>query len=297
MKKTGIVADSHSGITPEQASELGVMVLPMPFYFGEECFHENLTITRARFFERIESGEKVSTTQASPGELMEIWDRALEEFEEILYFPISRGLSGSCTTATLISQEEKYDGRVFVVDIGRISVPQVCSILDALEMIEAGRSASFIKSILERDQDQFSIYVGVEDISYLRRGGRISAATAFIGKMLNIKPMLYLHTGLLEKMKECRGGARLRKEMIDALKKDVETRFADAAAEHRLRLISAACCDTPEETERWKDQVQEAFPDYKVIYGDLSLGIACHLGPGGIGIGCSCTPKWQEVAE
>ncbi len=293
MSRCGIVTDSHSGLTPEDAKSLGVKVLPMPFFFGDECFHENTTITRQRFFERICAGEKVSTTQASPQELMNIWDEALAENDEILYFPISRGLSGSCNTATMLSKDEKYDGRVFVVDIGRISVPQVCSILDSLEMIEDGKDAAFIKELLEKDQDEFSIYVGVDDISYLRRGGRISAATAFIGKMLNIKPMLYLHTGLLEKMKECRGRVRLRREMLDALKNDLETRFSDPLSQGRVRLISAGCLITDEETREWKDQVEQAFPGQKVIYGDLSLGIACHLGPGGIGVGCSVTPVWK----
>ncbi len=291
MKKTGIIADSHSGVTKEQAEKLGIRVLPMPFYFDGVCFYEGEGITRDEGLKRIEGGEKVTTTQPTPEAVMEIWDEALSENDEILYFPISSGLSGSCNTAMLLSSDDKYAGRVFVVDNGRISVPQVCSILDSLEMIKAGKDAAFIKNLLESKPDDFDIYVGVEDIKYLQQGGRISAASAFIGKMLSIKPMLRLRRGLLEKYKECRGSVKLRKEMIACAKASIEEMEAAGLDKNRLRVISASCLYS-DDIGKWTDEVQAAFPDHKVIYGDLSLGIACHLGPGGIGVGFSFTPEY-----
>ena len=289
MRKVGIVTDSHSGMTQQEASRLGVWVLPMPFFFGQECFHEDIGITRDQFFDRIEAGEKVSTTQPSPEEVMEIWDRALSDCEQIIYIPISRGLSGSCNTATLLAGEEKYEGKVFVADLGRISVPLVCSIYDALEMEKKGMDAEQIYKVICDHKDDFDIYVGVDDISYLQRGGRISGTAAFIGKMLNIKPMLHLHSGLLEKSRECRGNVKLHKEMIGAIKAEMETGYPEEMKEGRVQVIAAAC-DRREKADAWKEKVQSAFPDHEVIYGDLSLGIACHLGPGGIGVGFSVTP-------
>ena len=290
MKKTGIVTDSHSGMTHEEAEKLGIKVIPMPFFLNEVCYHENIEITREEFFERVEAGESVSTTQASPQEVMDVWDEALAECEKILHFPMSSGLSGSCATAQALACEDKYEGRVFVMDLGRISVPLVCIIYDTLRMIEKGMEAEEIRDVLNAHAGDFDIYVGVDDISFLQRGGRISSATAFIGKMLNIKPMLHLKSGLLEKHKECRGAVKLHKEMIAAIKAELETTFKEGVDEGRVQVI-AACCAKREIADAWEKEVREAFPDMKVIYGDLSLGIACHLGPGGIGVGCSMSPK------
>lgn len=150
MKETGIVTDSHSSIGQEKAEELGIMVLPMPFYIGEECFYEGVTLSREKFFQKLDSGVEITTSQPSPTEVMKLWDRALEEYRTILYLPISSGLSGSCETAEILAREESYEGRVFVVDNGRVSTPLHRSVLDALELVDEGYSAAEIKEILEK---------------------------------------------------------------------------------------------------------------------------------------------------
>ena len=171
MRPIGIVTDSHSSITQKEAAELGGMVLPMPFYFDEECYYEGTTLSREEFFEKLDSGKKVSTSQPAPVEVMKIWDSALEKFEQILYMPISSGLSGSCSAAFVIAQEEKYKGRVHVVDNGRVSTPMHRSILDALELIEEGYTALEIKQILEDEKEKMVIYIGVDTLEYLKQGG------------------------------------------------------------------------------------------------------------------------------
>lgn len=291
MKKTGIVTDSHSSITQDEAERLGIWVLPMPFYFGEECYYEDVDLSREEFFSRLKNGEKVTTTQPSPAEVMEIWDRALAECEEILYLPMSSGLSGSCSTAKLLAEDEPYKGRVFVVDNGRISTLLHRSILDAIDMIDKGMDTAAIRDTLEKSRNNMVIYIGIDDLKYLKMGGRISASSAFIGGMLSIKPILKFDTGLLERYKEARGTAKMKKEIIAAMKHDMETRFKDWKDRGELYLLAATSA-SDEETEAWVRDIQEAFPGMEVLCDRLSLGVSCHIGPGGLGIGCSCRPDY-----
>ena len=290
MKSIGIVTDSHGGISQEDAEQLGVKVLPMPFYFGEKCYYEGVSITREDFFKRLSEGEKVTTSQPSPESVMEIWREVLKEYDEILYMPISSGLSGSYNTAKMLAEEEEFLGRVFVVDIGRVSSPMHCSILDAIELISEGYTAEKIKEILEAARDKMSIYIAVENLEYLKRGGRVTPATATIGTLLNIKPVLSLNVGVLDNYKKCRGMKKARKEMLYAMKNDMQVKFKEYYDNNEISLLVASSADD-ETTREWIEEVQAVFPDMEILSDKLSLGISCHTGPGALGIGCSCRPK------
>lgn len=290
MKKIGIVTDSHSGIKQEEAKRLGIKVLPMPFFIEEECYYEDVTLSRDDFFEKLKRGVNVTTSQPSPEEVMKIWDEALREFEQILYIPISSGLSGSCQTATMLANEEPYEGMVFVVDNGRVSTLMHRSVLDGLEMIEEGYSATEIKQMLEEARANMVIYIGVETLENLKRGGRIKPSVAAIGTLLNIKPILKFDVGTLDSFKKCRGSAKARQGMIEAIKNDLEVTFKEYADKKEVYLVAAS--SAPDEiTKDWIAQIEEAFPDMEVLCDDLSLGVSCHIGYGGLGIGLSCRPK------
>lgn len=290
MKKIGIVTDSHSSISQEEAKRLGIKVLPMPFYMEEECYYENVTLSREDFFEKLKNGVKVTTSQPAPAEVMKIWDEALEEFEQILYIPISSGLSGSCQTAVMLADEEPYKGRVFVVDNGRVSALLHRSVLDGLEMIEEGYSAADIKEMLEDARANMVIYIGVETLENLKRGGRIKPSVAAIGTLLNIKPILKFDVGTLDSFKKCRGFAKARVGMMEAIKSDLETTFKEYYDRNEIYLLAAS--SAPDEvTKDWLAQIQAAFPGMDVLCDDLSLGVSCHIGYGGLGIGLSCKPK------
>ena len=290
MYSIGIVTDSHSGIDQSLAAKLGVMVLPMPFYVNEECYYEESTLTRAEFFRLQESGASVTTSQPSPASVMEIWDKALQKYEKILYMPISSGLSGSCAAAQALASDDPYEGRVLVVDHGRVSTPLVRMIMDALELIHKGLAAEEIRDILEKHRADMVIYLGVQTLEYLKRGGRITPATAALGTLLNIKPVLQLDTEKLDAIRKCHGFIKAKHFMIETLKHDLETRFKEAYEAGRVHLLAASSA-TQEETAEWVEEIRTAFPGHDVLCGNLSLGICCHTGPGALGIGCSCSPK------
>lgn len=290
MKKTGIITDSHSSITQEEAKRLGIRVLPMPFYDGDICYYEDITLSRDEFFRKLKSGTDFTTSQPSPEHVMKCWDDALNEFEQIVYIPISSGLSGSCSTAQALAGEEPYKGRVSVVDNGRVSTPLHRSVLDALELVSEGRSGEEIKEILEKARGDMVIYVGVETLEHLKRGGRISAASAALGSVLNIKPVLKFDTGILDTYKKCRGFAKARKTMIEALKNDLETKFRSWYDNGEVYLLAASSA-SEDVTADWIQEIRDAFPGLEVMCDDLSLGVSCHIGAGGLGIGCSCRPR------
>ncbi len=290
MKRVGIVTDSHGGISLAEAEKLGVKVVPMPFYFGDDCYYEGVSISREEFFGRLNEGESVSTSQPSPEEVMEAWREALTEYEKVLYMPISSGLSGSCNTARMLTSEEEFEGKVFVVDNGRVATPMHRSILDALELIEEGFSAEEVQRILEDAGNKMSIYIAVETLEHLKKGGRITPATAAIGTVLNIKPILKLNTGVLETYKKSRGMKKARQEMLAAMKNDFEVTFKEYADNNEIYLMAASSADEAT-TKEWVDEIKEYFPGMEVLCDDLSLGISCHTGEGALGIGCSCRPK------
>lgn len=289
MSKIGIATDSHSGITPTMAKDMGIRVLPMPFYVEEECYYEEVSITRAEFFEQLNADKKVSTSQPSPEAVMEFWREALKEYDALIYIPMSSGLSGSCGTAMMLAQDDEFEGKVFVVDNGRVSTPLVRSIMDAQEMVEEGFDAAKIKEILEAEKDKMSIYIAVETLEFLQKGGRISAATAALGTVLNIKPILKLGVGLLETYKKSRGMKKAKKEMLEAIQQDLDVTFKEYHDKGEAYLLVATSADE-ETTNAWIEEVKAAFPGMDVLAGNLSLGICCHTGEGALGVGISCRP-------
>ncbi|MBQ4092589.1 MAG: DegV family protein [Firmicutes bacterium] len=286
MKCIGIVTDSHGGISPEEAKNLGVMVMPMPFYVGDRCCYEGVDLSREEFMNCLTAGESVSTSQPSPQTVVNTWREALKEYESILYLPLSSGLSGACTFAKVLALDEEFKNRVYVVDNGRISTPMHRAILDALELIEKGCSVSDIKDQLEANGAEMSIYIAVETLEYLKKGGRITPAVAALGSVLNIKPILSLNTGKLDQYKKCRGMKKAKKEMLAAIQKDLETKFAAPYQEGKIHLLAATSADE-ETTAAWLNEIKEEFPNMEILCDPLSFGIACHTGPGALGIGIS----------
>lgn len=291
MKKSvGIVTDSHSGISRKEADKLGILVLPMPFYIDGQCYYEDVTLSREEFFQRLDSGAEITTSQPSPADVMKLWDQALEKFEEIVYMPISSGLSGSCATAAALAKDEPYEGRVFVADHGRVSTPLHRLILDALELIGEGCRGKEITDILEASREDVEIYIGVDTLEHLKRGGRITPAAALLGTVLNIKPVLKLDVGVLDSYKKCRGFLKAKKTMIEAMEHDMNTRFKQQKERGELYLL-AASSSPEEETRQWVEEIREAFGGMEVMCDNLSLGVSCHTGQGALGIGCSCKPR------
>ena len=290
MRSIGIATDSHSGISPQVAEALGIRVLPMPFTIDGQCYYEDVTLSREAFFAHQRAGDDIATSQPAPDDVIALWDEMLATYDELIYLPISSGLSGSCGVAMALAEEEPYAGRVFVVDNGRISVPLRCSVTDAVNLVKAGHTAAEVKDILERVKNDMVIYVAVQTLQHLKKGGRISPTVAAVGTLLHVKPILHLSTGLLEPFKNCRGFVKAREAMIEALRDDLNTRFQDAHLRGTLHLMAASSA-SPEETAAWIAEIEAAFPDMPVLCDNLSLGVSCHTGEGALGIGLSCSPK------
>ena len=289
LSKTGIMTDSHSGILEQEAREKKIHVLPMPFIMNGTTYYEGVSMTRSAFYEKLREDVDVATSQPSPQDVMEMWDEMLKEYDEIVYIPISSGLSGSCMTAQALAQDEPYEGRVFVVDNGRCSTPMHQSVLDAIRMVEAGYHAEQIKARLEETKEQMIIYIGLSTLEYLKKGGRIKAGVATIANVLNIKPVMKFGTGTLDIYQKCRGIKNARKAMIEAMKTELETNFKKAYDAGKVHLLAASSC-IAEVTEDWVKQIKESFPGMEVRCDELSCGLACHIGPDGLGIGCSTDP-------
>lgn len=290
MGTTGVMTDSHSGIGTEEAARLGIKVLPMPFYVNEKLYREGVDISREEFYDKLRAGVDVATSQPSPEEVMELWDQMLTQYEELVYIPLSSGLSGSCMTAQAIAQEPQYEGKVFVVDNGRVSTPMHRSVLDAVEMVKKGYSAEKIKTLLEAVREKMVIYVGLSTVSYLKKGGRISSVAALAADMLQIKPVMRFGVGKLDVYQKCRGLKNARKTMIDAIREEFRTNFKEAYEAGKVYLM-AASSSTKEVTGEWVAQIKENFPGMEVMCDNLSLGLSCHIGPDGLGIACCCKPE------
>lgn len=284
MTRIAVVTDSNSGITQIQGRELGVRVLPMPFYIDEKLYFEEITLSQEEFYRRLQSDAEIHTSQPSPKDVTDLWDEILKEHDEIVYIPMSSGLSASCQTAMMLAQE--YDGRVQVVDNQRISVTQRQSVLDALELVRRGKSAKEIREILEQEKKKSSIYITLETLKYLKKGGRITPAAAAIGTVLNLKPVLQIQGERLDAFAKVRGKKAARKTIINAIRSDLETRFADEWAAGRVYL-EAAYTGNPEEAMDWKAELEAAFPGMKVHMDPLSLSVSCHIGPGALAAACT----------
>lgn len=290
MHSIGIATDSHSSLSPQAAAALGVRVLPMPFTIDGQCFYENVTLSREDFFARQRAGAEIATSQPAPGDVAALWDDMLATYDELLYFPISSGLSGSCGAAAAMAKDAPYAGRVFVVDNGRVATPMHRAILDAVDLVRAGHTAADVKALLEQARNDMVIYIALQTLQYLQKGGRISSAVAVVGTLLHVKPILHVTTGVLEPFCNCRGFAKARRAMIEAVQNDLATRFKDAHERDDLHLLAASSA-TPDETAAWIAEIEKAFPGMPVLCDDLSLGVSCHTGEGALGIGLSCSPR------
>lgn len=284
MGKIAIVTDSNSGITQEQAKEMGVHVIPMPFYINETMYLEGVTLTQEEFYERLKNDELISTSQPSPAEVCGLWDMLLKENDEIVHIPMSSGLSNSCETAMGLARD--YDGKVQVVDNQRISVTQYQSVVDALALCDAGKSAVEIKEVLEAEKLESSIYITLETLKYLKKGGRITPAAAAIGTVLNLKPVLQIQGEKLDAYAKVRGKKQAKRAMLKAAQEDMQERFA-AYEEEGLMCIESAYTGNPEEAEEFKKEIEAAFPGHEVRMAPLALSIACHIGHGALAIGCT----------
>ena len=281
--KTAIMTDTNSGITAAEAQKLGVYVLPMPVIIDDKCYLEGIDIQPEQLYEAMRQERKISTSQPSPGSITEMWTSVLEEgYDELVYIPMSSGLSGSCHSASLLADE--FGERVHVVDNHRISVTQRESVLEAKQMAEAGNSAAEIKKFLEDTAFQASIYLTVASLKYLRMGGRLSQPAAMLGTILNIKPILSIQGGKIDVVDKVRGIKICEKKMIEAIQNDIAGRFANVPV-HQLRVATAGTLQNTEDIDQWRKAVQAAFPNMAVDYAPLPCSIASHVGPNCMGIG------------
>lgn len=284
MGNIAVVTDSNSGITQDQARELGVSVIPMPFFINGKMYLEGITLGQEEFYERLTRDEEISTSQPSPGEVCGLWDTLLQKYDEIVHIPMSSGLSASCGTALMLAKD--YEGKVQVVNNQRISVTQRQSVLDALDLVKAGKSAAHIKEILEKDGLEASIYITLETLKYLKKGGRITPAAAAIGTVLNLKPVLQIQGEKLDAYAKVRGKKQAKRVMLKAMKQDWETRF-ESYVKNGQMCLQAAYAGNLEEALEWKKEIQEVFPGYEIHLDPLSLSVACHIGHGALAIACS----------
>ena len=285
MGNVAIVTDSNSGISQAEGKELGIYVIPMPFLVDGKLYFEDVDMNKEQFYHFLENDADLSTSQPSPGDVMDLWDKLLKEYDEIVHIPMSSGLSASCSTAMGLARD--YDGKVQVVDNQRISVTMQQSVMDAKHLAAAGKSAAQIKEILEKEALESSIYLMVDTLKYLKKGGRITPAAALLGSALNLKPILQIQGDKLDAYKKVRGVKAAKKNMLEAMKKDVEGRFSDYVTKGQLKLHVAYT--TEEETaKQWKEEVQNMFPDIAITRMDpLSFSVTCHTGPGVLAIAAS----------
>lgn len=275
----GIITDSNSGITYKEAEAWGVTVIPMPFYIDDNLYYEGLTLNQKEFYNFLGNNAEVSTSQPAPGEVMKIWEEVLKEKDYIIYIPMSSGLSGSCQSAAMLSED--YEEKVFVVNNRRISVTQLQSVKDAVNLVKQGKTVEEIKSILEDRQYEASIYVTPNDLSYLKKGGRLSPTAASVAKVLNIKPVLQIQGEKLDAYKKVRGMKQARRVMKEAVREDLENRFSKIPS---IKIYAAYTSDE-ELGKLWQSELQEEFPGYEIKLYPLSLSVSCHIGPEAIGVG------------
>lgn len=281
-KRIAIVTDSNSGITQAQAKEYGVTVLPMPFMINEETFYEDITLSQPEFYERLESGVNVVTSQPSPESVLELWEELLKEYDEIVHIPMSSGLSGSCQSAMMLSED--FDGKVQVVNNQRISVTQRQSVLDAKMLADRGMDAAQIKDFLEKDKFNSSIYIMLDTLYYLKKGGRITPAAAAIGTMLKLKPVLQIQGEKLDAFAKARTVNQGKSIMMTAIRNDMETRFGGATADNIW--LEVAYTKNLDAAQQLVEELQKEFPGFDIVCNPLSLSISCHIGPGALAIAC-----------
>lgn len=283
MGKIAIVTDSNSGITPAQAKELGIYVLPMPFMIQGETFFEEISLTRAEFFQHLADGADIVTSQPSPESILKLWNELLADYDEIVHIPMSSGLSGSCETAVMLSGD--YKGKVEVVNNQRISVTQRQSVLDAIMLAQKGYTAAQIREILEEDKFNSSIYIMLNTLYYLKKGGRITPAAAALGTILRLKPVLTIQGEKLDAFAKARTVNQAKSMMINAIKNDIETRFGGVHNDGNIYL-EIAHTENEEAALLLKEELGAELPGYEIHIDPLSLSVACHIGPGSLAIAC-----------
>nr|WP_294491556.1 DegV family protein [uncultured Mediterraneibacter sp.] len=281
MSNVAIVTDSNSGITQKRGRELGIFVLPMPFFIDGELYYEDITLSQEEFYGKLGADSDISTSQPSPASVMELWENVLKDYDEIVCIPMSSGLSSTCSTAMSIAEE--YNGRVQVVNNQRISVTQEQSVYDAMTLRSKGVSAAQIRETLEEEKMMASIYITVDTLKYLKKGGRVTPAAAAIGTVLNLKPVLQIQGDKLDAFAKVRGWKAAKKTMLNAVEKDLSGRFRDE--KDKMMLGMAYTC-SKEEAKEWKREIAERFPGYDIIEAPLSLSVACHIGPRAMAVTC-----------
>ena len=283
MAKIAIVTDSNSGITQAEGKKIGIYVLPMPFMIDEVTYYEDIDLTQEQFYEKLKSGANIATSQPSPDSVTSLWDKLLQEYDEIVHIPMSSGLSGSCQSAMAFAAD--YDGRVQVVNNQRISVTQRQSALDALQLAAADKDAAQIKEFLENDKFNSSIYIMLDTLYYLKKGGRITPAAAAIGTMLRLKPVLTIQGEKLDAFAKARTTSQGKTMMINAIKKDINERFGGMTEDKHIWLQIAYTHDRAV-AEQFRTEVEAEFPGYDIHIDPLSLSVACHIGPGALALAC-----------
>ena len=287
--KIAVVTDSNSGITQAQAKEMGVAVLPMPFMIDGETYYEDITLTQEQFYQRL----KDATSQPTPDSILKMWDKLLKEYDQIIHIPMSSGLSGSCSTAMMLAGEDEYEGKVFVVDNRRISVTQYQSVKDAQMLAAMGMDGTQIKKRLEETAADSVIFITVDTLKYLKKGGRITPAAAALGTLLKIKPVLIILGEKLDSFAKARTMKQAKTMMMNAIQKELDGRLHDS--ECRNCHLAIAHTDNEEAALEFKKEVEERFPNADVYMAPLSLSIACHIGPGSLAV--TATRKMEEEHE
>ncbi len=291
--KIAVVTDSNSGITQAQAKEMGITVLPMPFMIDGETYYEDITLTQEQFYQRLKDNSDISTSQPTPDSIMKLWDELLKEYDQIVHIPMSAGLSGSCATAMMLAGEDEYEGNVFVVDNHRISVTQYQSVKDAMMLADMGMDGAQIKKCLEETAADSVIFVTVDTLKYLKKGGRITPAAAALGTLLRIKPVLIILGEKLDSFAKARTMKQAKTLMMNAIQKELDERLHDS--ECKDCHLAIAHSDNEEAALEFKKEVEERFPDADIYLVPLSLSIACHIGPGSLAL--TATRKMEEEHE
>ncbi len=297
MSKIAIVTDSNSGITQDRAKELGFYVLPMPFVINGKDYYEDINLTQEQFYELLsDESAEIHTSQPLPTEVMDLWDKLLKDYDEIVHIPMSSGLSGSCQSAA--SFAENYDGRVQVVNNQRISVTQKLSCFDAKKMAENGMSALEIKNRLEETKFDSTIYITVDTMKYLKKGGRVTPAAATIAEILNIKPVLKIYGEKLDAFAKARGMKNAKQVMIKAIKDDLNKNCGGINSSAPNAWIGMAHTNNEAAALEYMEEIKKEFPGYKVFVDPLSLSISCHIGPGALAVTCTgILPEGMQYDE
>lgn len=289
--KVAIVTDSDSGITQAQGAAAGIYVIPMPFMMGERTYYEDINLTQQEFYEKLREGGDISTSQPAPAAVIELWKGLLKEYDAVVHIPLSSGLSSACENAHMLAAD--FGNKVLVVDNQRISVTLRQSILEAKAMADRGMSAEAIKEELERTGLDASIYITVDTLEFLKKGGRITPAAALLGTFLRIKPVLTIQGAKLDAFAKARTMKQAKSMMITAIKKDVEERFGGDLG--RGVHMAVAHTNSEEAAQEFKQELKELFPGAGDIYVDhLSLSVSCHIGPGALAVACTKKLNWER---